>query len=88
MKKANKPAGAITPAQKRPAQKKITTKPTGLKNAQRAAGLADRLWRNGCKCGEARSSGRQAGRGDRAAVSHRRGATRTSRDAGPVTKVI
>ena len=41
MKKANKPAGVVTPAQKRPAQKKLATKPAGLKNAQRAAGLAE-----------------------------------------------
>jgi hypothetical protein len=41
MKKANKPAGAAKPAQQRPAQKKLATKPTRPKDTQRAAGLAE-----------------------------------------------
>ncbi len=41
MKKVNKPGGAANQAQKRPAHKKVATKPARPKNAQRAAGLAE-----------------------------------------------
>ncbi len=41
MKKVNKLGGAAKPAQKRPAQKKLATKPARPKTAQRAAGLAE-----------------------------------------------
>ena len=43
MKKANKPAGAVTPAQKRPAQKKLVTKSAKPKKAQDGARLAEVL---------------------------------------------